>query len=149
MKPRRPIKPKPWLVDATPNGGKRRTFHTHGEAAQYATDWSTLTTLLRVEANRITPQRGTSKHQPSEDELSERAFREGVKRRDGYRCVARRPEICTGQPDHAHHLKRRSQGGRNEIDNGVTVVCFDCHDWIHRNPAAARSLGLLKHRTDD
>ena len=43
---------------------------------------------------------------------------------------------------HAHHVKLRSQGGGHEVEN-LRWLCWDAHDWVHRNPAEARTLGLL------
>lgn len=59
-------------------------------------------------------------------------------RRDGWRC-----RVC-GSPSqlHAHHVRRRSQGGRDEASNLLTV-CAPCHRDIHDNPADSRERGLL------
>lgn len=43
---------------------------------------------------------------------------------------------------HGHHVARRSQGGGNTVEN-LRWLCFDGHDWVHRNPTEARRLGLL------
>lgn len=43
---------------------------------------------------------------------------------------------------HAHHVARRSQGGANTVEN-LRWLCWDGHDWVHRNIDAARELGLL------
>lgn len=43
---------------------------------------------------------------------------------------------------HAHHVARRSQGGENTPTN-LRWLCFDAHDWVHRNVDDARALGLL------
>lgn len=43
---------------------------------------------------------------------------------------------------HAHHVARRSQGGENTPGN-LRWLCFDAHDWVHRNIEEARARGLL------
>lgn len=48
--------------------------------------------------------------------------------RDGFKCVCcRRSTNLESVP---HHIIFKSQGGRGERDNGVTV-CRPCHDWAH------------------
>jgi len=64
-------------------------------------------------------------------------------RAGGY-CEARILEVCTGQPEHAHHVRRRSQGG-GETPGNLKLVCGECHDWIHaacRRARTARPLHL-------
>lgn len=46
------------------------------------------------------------------------------------------------QGHHGHHVARRSQGGANTVEN-LRYLCWDGHDWVHRNVADARQLGLL------
>lgn len=41
-----------------------------------------------------------------------------------------------------HHIKRRSQGGTNTLDN-IAHLCGDCHRWVHGNPTESAKLGLL------
>lgn len=57
-------------------------------------------------------------------------------------CTARVANSCSGHADHVHHIKRRSQGGTNDLVN-LLVCCFACHEWIHRNPEAANLKGYL------
>ena len=64
-----------------------------------------------------------------------------VAARSGGRCEVRRPG-CRGLAIHAHHRRRRSQGGGNDASN-LVHVCIPCHDWIHANVAEARECGLL------
>lgn len=47
--------------------------------------------------------------------------------------------------EHPHHLRLRSQGGPDDLSNGLWV-CFDAHRWIHDHPEAAERLGLLESR---
>ncbi len=56
-------------------------------------------------------------------------------------CEARW-EGCVRVANHAHHMKRRSQGGKNEPSN-LLAVCHVCHDKIHRNPSEAFEKGHL------
>lgn len=62
-------------------------------------------------------------------------------------CEAHTPWCVSGRHygDHVHHIRRRSQGGKHEPDNGL-FVCFRGHDWIHAHPAEAADLGFLAHR---
>jgi len=77
---------------------------------------------------------------------------------DAYEIVALRDRDCRGRtlvPDLAclgrldpHHLVRRSQGGSDQPEN-LVLLCRAHHSWVHENPAAARSLGLLRHGWQD
>lgn len=46
------------------------------------------------------------------------------------------------QGHHAHHVARRSQGGENVPEN-LRWLCWEGHDWVHRNIDEARARGLL------
>lgn len=48
---------------------------------------------------------------------------------------------------HAHHVRRRTQGGSDKVSN-LLWVCFLCHDWIHDHPKLAAERGLLDLRKD-
>lgn len=65
--------------------------------------------------------------------------REAVEKRDAYRCVR-----CAGKGSDWHH--RRSRRVRDEHThspaNGV-LMCRTCHQWVHANPAKAKTLGLV------
>lgn len=52
------------------------------------------------------------------------------------------PRCCAGGL-HAHHIRRRSQGGPHTMDN-LTTLCAAHHGWVHDHPALARLLGLLR-----
>lgn len=43
---------------------------------------------------------------------------------------------------HAHHVRTRARGGGHDVEN-LRWLCFDAHEWTHRNPAEATALGLL------
>jgi hypothetical protein len=47
-----------------------------------------------------------------------------------------------------HEILRRSQGGSALDETIIVMICRACHDWIHRNPTAARATGWLIHRED-
>lgn len=49
---------------------------------------------------------------------------------------------------HAHHRKRRSQGGDDSPTN-VIYIPSELHTWIHENPERAYELGLLVKSFDD
>jgi len=50
---------------------------------------------------------------------------------------------CAGQPSDIHEPLTRARGGSIVDPSNMVVVCRPCHDWIHVNPAAATSVGLL------
>lgn len=64
----------------------------------------------------------------------------------GDRCQGRIPVHCTGTGQHAHHVKRRSQGGSDDVTN-LRWLCRACHSWAHHNVAEAKVLGLLHTNT--
>lgn len=43
---------------------------------------------------------------------------------------------------HAHHVRRRSQGGGHEFEN-LRWLCFDAHRHVHDHPQQAAEHGLL------
>ena len=51
-------------------------------------------------------------------------------------------EQCTRWGVHAHHKRRRSQGGTDTPDN-LLIVCASCHLMIHTNPKEAAERGHL------
>lgn len=69
-----------------------------------------------------------------------------LKRSDG-RCEAHL-KGCQGEAHHVHHILRRSQGGKHEESN-LLSVCTRCHDFIHANPKEASEKNLLKVRKYD
>ena len=72
------------------------------------------------------------------------AIREEIRQRDANRCA----RCGATSPLHVHHRIRRSQGGKDEAPNLITL-CDPCHRWVHGNPMAARRLGLLLSRSTD
>ena len=61
-----------------------------------------------------------------------KAVREMVLDRDSFDgcpcCIYCGKPLMTGA--HLHHVKRRSQGGKHEVNNLVTL-CFNCHTLLH------------------
>jgi 5-methylcytosine-specific restriction endonuclease McrA len=70
---------------------------------------------------------------------------------DGYACQAHRYGLTTDCTDkwlglQVHHILPRGRGGRNTLDNLVTL-CAGHHTWIESNRAAAKDLGLIQGAT--
>lgn len=76
------------------------------------------------------------------DAVEMREVRRALLERSQGRCEARFSPLCTGVGTEAHHLKRRSAGGMNTVDNCVWVDAH-CHARIHAAPAEAIAAGLL------
>ena len=56
-------------------------------------------------------------------------------------------ENCTRYGVHAHHKRRKSQGGADTPDN-LLIVCAYCHLMIHTNPQEASERGHLVMGSD-
>lgn len=54
---------------------------------------------------------------------------------DGYRCPDRLDQV--------HHIRRRSQGGTDDVSN-LLAVCSAHHDEIHADPKWAMAMGFLR-----
>lgn len=50
---------------------------------------------------------------------------------------------CSGRFEHKHHMRLKSQGGRDTRENCLPVGDAH-HSWIHRNVAKARALGFIR-----
>jgi len=57
-------------------------------------------------------------------------------------CEARVSEDCMNGGVHAHHRRRRSQGGLDTAEN-LLWVCTPCHLWVHEHVAEAVERGFL------
>jgi len=58
--------------------------------------------------------------------MTTKKLQEQVLTRDNWTC-----QVCGRWTDQVpHHIKFRSQGGQDEIENLVTL-CFDCHYGFH------------------
>ena len=75
-----------------------------------------------------------------------RAFSRSIFEERGNRCEAQLPFTCATRGDQLHHIVKRSQGGALMSRTTVLIVCMYCHDWIEKNPAKAKVLGLSKPR---
>lgn len=49
---------------------------------------------------------------------------------------------CNGRFEHKHHIRRRSQGGADTLENCLPVSSAH-HDWIHAHVREAKALGFL------
>lgn len=67
--------------------------------------------------------------------------RQLVIERDGS-CRGREMGGPCGGGAHVHHVKRRSQGGTDELFN-LVLLCSDHHEMVHSRIEFARSIGLL------
>lgn len=76
--------------------------------------------------------------------------RKAVLKRSEGRCEAR-IRGCQGVAHHVHHILRRSQGGKHEEEN-LLSVCHRCHENIHANPkesAKNKFLKIKKYEDDE
>ncbi|GIV00869.1 MAG: hypothetical protein KatS3mg014_2521 [Actinomycetota bacterium] len=73
------------------------------------------------------------------------ALRAFILRRDG-RCLLAGRGGCAG-PLEAHHIRKRSQGGRDEERN-LVALCALHNTWVEDHPAAAWELGLVARAGD-
>lgn len=84
-----------------------------------------------------TPLKRTGKKQTA-DTSEMRKARASLQARSNGVC-----EQCdAARATEAHHIKRKSQGGTNTLDN-LVHLCGPCHWWVHANPAESANLGLL------
>lgn len=64
--------------------------------------------------------------------------------RAGWRCEFERDgQRCEARAEECHHMRRRSQGGTDDLSN-LLAVCLAHHRWIHANVAEAMALGFLR-----
>jgi 5-methylcytosine-specific restriction endonuclease McrA len=64
--------------------------------------------------------------------------------RAGHMCEVRL-EGCEYAIAHIHHRLRRSQGGKNTMEN-LVGCCMECHARIHANPDWSYRMGWLNRR---
>lgn len=75
-----------------------------------------------------------------------RKARQAVHDRADGLCEGRCAPNCAGQGAHAHHVRLRSQGGTDDLEN-LRWLCHNCHSWVHASPYEAYRLGLLERTT--
>lgn len=97
------------------------------------------------------PSRSAWKRKRSGSTDPSPAMKAAVRKRDDFAC-ARCGINVLGRNHSIHHRVRRSQGGRNTMENLVTL-CGDgvagCHGWVHGNVAAARTGGWILLGSDN
>lgn len=94
--------------------------------------------------------RPAKKSRPKGDSAELRRARRAVAARAQGRCEARIPGVCRGAGEHAHHIRRRSQGGRDTARNLLWVCgAGGCHEHIHAHPEWAIAHGFLAARTSE
>lgn len=94
-------------------------------------------------------KRSPLRSKPKSDAEWLKARKVVLKRSEG-RCEAR-IRGCQGQAHQVHHILRRSQGGKHEPSN-LLSVCNFCHEHIHANPklsAENNFLKIKKYEVDD
>ena len=69
------------------------------------------------------------------------SMRPAVKERSGGWCEFGH---CRAEATEVHHIRRRSQGGGNELSNLIDL-CNGHHKFIHAHPSEAFEMGLLRH----
>lgn len=96
---------------------------------------------MRLHRNELrvkrSPIKRTGKKQTT-DRAELNALHEQIMARSEGACEHCRERIATEK----HHIKRRSQGGTNTLDN-LAHLCRNCHWWVHANPKESAKLGLL------
>ncbi len=84
---------------------------------------------------------GTKKGNKPKYETELKRLRPKVFERANGICEVQVP-CCNGKATVVHHLRRRSQGGNNALEN-LKACCDPCHRYIHANVAWAYANGHL------
>lgn len=99
-------------------------------------------TLLSRELDRMRGIKQTKVPKP----MTDAEFSRQVIANAGRECQAHL-EGCTVRAVHAHHVLMRSQGGRNDPDNGLSLaLCRNCHEGVHADPEQSYRDGWLRRR---
>ena len=95
----------------------------------------------RIKAPKLTEKRVRQRDRRKEWAAS-------VKARDRM-CMNRGPLRlgCGAKTTDAHHVLARSQGGGDDLSNGLGL-CHACHMWVHDHRGEAQVLGLLANVGD-
>jgi len=80
--------------------------------------------LKRMDAIELNPKLDIKIRRWNGEEWADR-----VKNRDNYVC-RECDEQCTRMTTEAHHILPKKKGGKNTLDNGITL-CKSCHKNIH------------------
>jgi hypothetical protein len=94
--------------------------------------------MLRSSPSRL-PIRKVSKRQARKQREWKAVTKQRKEMADGW-CEARWSD-CTGQGEYGHHVRARSQGGENTVEN-CRWICGNCHRAIHLFPQEAKDLGM-------
>lgn len=99
--------------------------------------------MKRTPLRRKTRLRAVSPKRAAADAVLADA-RDARRRMAGDWCEGGTPACRPGahRGHHAHHVQRRAQGVDHSVDN-LRWLCVEGHDWVHRNVADAKALGLL------
>lgn len=65
----------------------------------------------------------------------------------GSDCELRIRNVCTGQEQGLHHLKKKSQGGEDTAEN-CKLSCNACNRWVEDHPIQAEAFGLVIRRNE-
>lgn len=108
-----------------------------------------LCPCTRYHVNVPTPPRSPMKAR--RDTGPSAAVRETVLKRDRW-CCLRCGKVVVGRAKSIHHRKLRSQGGRHDPENLITLCgtgTLGCHGWVHSHVAESLASGWLVLSTDD
>jgi len=98
---------------------------------------------------RRTPLRQVSPKRVKQQRLRREMVRDELARRELCEAGARITHAgydarCAGLAIELHEPLTRARGGSILDPVNTVAICRSCHDWIHVNPAAATSIGLLE-----
>lgn len=105
--------------------------------------------MKRSPLSRKTPLKrgGPIKRKTRLRPVSAKRAKEQRQRRATLKAMSADQAICqrchAAQAVDAHEVVPRSAGGSITDPANIRLLCRECHDWIHRFPAAARRAGWL------
>ncbi len=103
--------------------------------------------MTRDVETRFKLPRKAKRSKMNRDRAELRATKRSMLERSLGRCEAGFSLMCTGVGTQAHHVRRRSQGGTNDLAN-LKWCCEPCHTTLHAQPELAREVGLLAPKGD-
>lgn len=89
--------------------------------------------LKRLKPRSAKMQEKDDKYYPKKDEFLEKHPK----------CQIRKPGVCTRDATQVHHSEYRTGDGYLDEDTWF-ATCFECHRYVHLNPAESRKKGWLK-----